>query len=116
MAGASATGQRDISLPGYSPSLPGPQNPLDAFPLKGSLLTILPRNKLALRMYGAGRVVAAMRASYFCRWVILLGVDDDGSSPLADGVEAGVDGPALLGVACCLPTTSDFGAGGEYFG
>jgi hypothetical protein len=79
---------------------------------------MLPRNKLALRTYGAGRVVAAISASYFCRCVNLLGVgvDDDGSSPLTEGVEAGVEGPALQGVACCLPTTNDLGAGGEYFG
>lgn len=100
-----------------SPSLPGPQNPFDAFPLSGSLRTILPRNKLALRTYGAGRVVAAIKASYFCLWVTLLGVVEDGvSSPLTDGVEEGVEGPALLGVVCCLPTTRDFGAGGAYVG
>jgi hypothetical protein len=48
-----------------SPPLPGPQKPLDVFPLSGSLRTILPMNRLELRIYGAGRVWAAIMASYF---------------------------------------------------
>lgn len=64
---------------------------------------MLPINTLELRIYGAGRVVAAINASYFCRCVILVGVD-------TSWVE--VDGPPLA--ECCpLPTIRDRGGGGE---
>jgi len=51
------------------PSRPGPQNPLDTFALSGSLLTIAPGPNPAVRTCGGRRVVAAIRASYFCRAV-----------------------------------------------
>ena len=79
---------------------------------------MLPRNMLALSTNGAGRVVAAMSASYFCRCVILLGVEEEeGSSPFAEGADEEVkEGPGFVGVWWVLPTTSDRGAGGAYVG
>lgn len=94
----------------HSPSLPGPQKPFDTLPLSGSLLTIPPALIPALMTYGAGLVVAASSASYFCLCVIL-GEGSIGLGSMRAGTaELLADG--LVGVECVLPTIKVFGFGG----